>query len=203
MYRKRDEKYNPEMLNNSQKVQYWFKKLAEKRLINRHSPLQTKFFEERFKRFRKFSYIHKVEGKKVELMTRDIAKLNEIYDKYEMNDGFKEMMRKKLNEIDALSQTCQPLSIEHIERIRKLLNQFDYTSSVIIRVRLEKALAKLKQSLAKQQKIEDYLRKIEYTTVAPGELYRNELIENKRLNNSFCPAINKYLNKIEKTFLKD
>ena len=76
-------------------------------------------------------------------------------------------------------------------------------SSVIIRVRLEKALAKLNTSLEKQQKIEDYLRKVEYTTVAPGELYRNELIENKRLNRKFCPSINNYLDKVEKTFLQD
>ena len=68
---------------------------------------------------------------------------------------------------------------------------------------MEKALAKLKQTLARQQKIEDYLRKLEYTTVAPGRLYRSELIEDKRLNTKFCPSINKYLDKVEKSFLED
>ena len=203
MHRRLDKKYNADSISNVRKVQEWFVKVAEKRLINLNSPLQTKFFEQRFKRFRKFTYNYEAKDKPPERMTRDIAKLNEIFDKYGMNSGFKEMMRKKFIEIDALIMTSQPLSIAHVERIRKVLSQFDDMSSVIIRVRLEKALAKLKQSLEKQQKIEDYLRKIEYTTVAPGNLYRNELIENKRLNNNFCPAISNYLDKVEKTFLQD
>lgn len=203
MHRRTDKEYDPRSMNDGQKVQAWFKKIAEKRLINVSSPLPTRFFEERFQRFREFTYFYKVKGEKPEKMTRDISKLNEIYDKYEMSIGFKEMIRRKLNELDALILTCQPLSRKVVEKIRKVLNQFDDVSSVVIRVRLKKALAELKQSLAKQQKIEDYLREVEYTTVTPGKLYRNELIENKRLNKNFCPAINSYLDKIEKTFLKD
>ena len=120
-----------------------------------------------------------------------------------MNLGFEKMMKKKFIEIDSLVMVCQPLSKDSLIRIRKVLGQFDEVSSVVIRVRLEKALAKLKKELTKQQKIEDYLRKLEYATVAPGKLYRRELIENKRLNNNFCPAINKYLDKVEKKFLQD
>ena len=203
MHRRLDKKYNPASLNSTAKVQEWFRKVAEKRLINLNSPLQTKFFEQRFQRFRKFTYFYKPENKPPERMTRDISKLNEIFDKYDMNPGFEEMMRKKLIEIDALIMISQPLSIEHVERIRSVLGQFDDVSSVIIRVRLKKALDKLKQSLEKQQKIEDYLRKIEYTTASPGNLYRNELIEDKRLSSKYCPAINNYLDKVEKNFLKD
>ena len=203
MNRRKDKKYNSNALSESQKIQKWFKKIAEKRLINVTSPLQTKFFKERFQRFRKFSYNYKEKNKKAERMIRDISKLNEIYDKYEMDKGFEYMMNKKFLEIDALLMVCQPLAKKHLERIRTVLGQFDDMSSVIIRDRLEKALVKLKDSLAKQQKIEDYLRKIEYSTVDPGKLYRKELIENKRLNSNFCPAINKYLSKVEKNFLED
>ena len=203
MHRSLDKKYDPVSVSDAVKVQEWFKKVAEKRLINLNSPLQTKFFEQRFRRFRTFTYYYKPKGKLPERMTRDIAKINEIFDKYGMNPGFKEMMRKKFIEIDALVMVCQPLSIKHVERIREVMGQFDDMSSVIIRVRIEKALAALKQSLEKQQKIEDYLRKVEYATASPGNLYRNELIEDKRLSNKFSPAINNYLDKVEKTFLKD
>jgi hypothetical protein len=203
MHRRLNKKYDPVSLSDVVKVQKWFKKIAEKRLINLNSPLQTKFFEKRFRRFRTFTYYYKPKGKPPERMTRDIVKINEIFDKYGMNPGFKEMMRKKFIEIDALVMVCQPLSIKHVERIREVMGQFDDMSSVIIRVRIEKALAALKQSLEKQQKIEDYLRKIEYATASPGNLYRNELIEDKRLSNKFSPAINNYLDKVEKTFLKD
>jgi len=202
-YRRLDKKYDPASVSSSVKVQKWFKKVAEKRLINPNSPLQTKFFEQRFRRFRKFTYYYKPKNKPPERMTRDLAKINEIFDKYGMTPGFEEMIRKKLIEIDALVMVCQPLSIKHVERIREVIGQFDDMSSVIIRVRIEKALAAMKQSLEKQQKIEDYLRKIEYATASPGNLYRNELIEDKRLKNKFAPAINSYLDEVEKTFLKD
>lgn len=203
MHRRKNKRYNPDALSNTEKVQAWFKKVAEKRLINVNSPLQTEYFVQKFKRFRTFTYYYKAKDKPPERMTRDISKLNEIFDKYGMDKGFKRMMSKKFNELDALIMVCQPLSFAHIKKIREVLSQFDDMSSVVIRVRLGKALAKLEQSLTKQQEIEDYLRKIEYTTVAPGELYRNELIENKRLNRKFCPSINNYLDKIEKTFLHD
>ena len=203
MHRRKNKRYDPDALSATRKVQTWFKKVAEKRLINVHSPLLTQYFEERFKRFRTFTHFYKPKDKPPETMTRDISKLNEIFDKYGMDKGFKEMMSKKLIELDALIMVCQPLSIAHVERIREVLSQFDDISSVIIRVRLGKALAQLKASLEKQQKIEDYLKKVEYTTVTPGQLYRNELIENKRLNSKFCPSINNYLDKVEKTFLQD
>jgi hypothetical protein len=203
MHRRRSKRYNPNGKNNVEKVQDWFKKVAEKRLINPNSPLQTKFFEKRFQRFRTFTCINIVEGKVKGQMTRDITKINEIFDKYEMSEGFKEMLSKKFTEIDALTFVCQPLSIKYIKELRGIMGQFDDVSSVVIKIRIKKALAKLKQALEKQQKVEDYLRKVEYTKVAPGKLYRNELIENKRLNNDFCPSISNYLDKVQKSFLKD
>ena len=41
-------------------------------------------------------------------MTRDISKLNEIFDKYGMDNGFEEMMSRKFVELDALIMVCQP-----------------------------------------------------------------------------------------------
>ena len=203
IHRQVNKKYHSSIMNSEDKVQKWFEEFAERRLSNAHSPLQTKFFRQRFKRFRKFTYFYKAEGKKPVTMTRDITKLDEIYNKYEMDEGFKEMMNKKFVELDALIFASQPLSRDNVGKIRKILSQFDIVSSVVIRVRLEKILVKLNEDLEKQQKIEDYLRKVEYATVAPGNLYRNELIENKRLNSKFQSGVSKYLNKIEKSFLKD
>ena len=203
MHRNSNKRYNPNSKNDAEKVQDWFRKVAGKRLINRNSPLQTKFFEKRFQRFRKFTCVNKVKGKSTGQMTRDITKINEIYDEYGMSEGFSEMLSKKFIELDALNSACQPLSIRYIEELRRILSQFEDVSSVIIKVRIKKLLVKLKQVLEKQQKMEDYLRKIEYTTVAPGKIYRNELIENKRLKKHFCPNINNYLDKVEKSFLKD
>jgi len=202
-HRRSNRRYNPNSKNNAQKVQEWFKKVAGKRLINPNSPLQTKFFEKRFQRFRKFTCIDLVKGKVSGQMTRDIAKINEIYDKYGMSEGFNEMLSRKNIELDALNSACQPLSIQYIKELRKILSQFDDISSVVIKVRIKKLLVKLNLALEKQQKVEDYLRKVEYTTVAPGKLYRNELIENKRLKKTFFPSINNYLDKVEKSFLKD
>ncbi|MBU8902551.1 MAG: hypothetical protein KOO69_07410, partial [Victivallales bacterium] len=203
IHKRKGRTLKPEKVHSAEKVQKWFEEIAEKRLINLNSPLPTKFFEERFKRFRKFSYNYTTKDKRTRQLTRDISRLDEIFDDYGMSLEFREMMRKKFNEIGELSRVCQPLSRDSIEEIRKLLNQFNKISSVTIRVKLKKILAKLKLSLARQQKIEDYLRKIEYTTVEPGKLYRNELIEDKRLKAKFCPAINKYLDKVEKSFMKE
>ena len=202
-HRRGNKSYDPNKINNAEKVQDWFKKVAEKRLINLDSPLQTEFFRKRFQRFRKFYCINRVEGKAPEQMSRDITKINEIFDKFGMSGGFSEMLKKKKLELDALISVCQPLSAGYLDKLRKILNQFDDISSVVIKIRIKKVLINIKQALDKQQKIESYLRSIEYSTVAPGKLYRNELIENKRLDNNFCPAVNKYLDKVEKSFLRD
>ncbi|MDD5596419.1 MAG: hypothetical protein PHV82_00655 [Victivallaceae bacterium] len=201
--RRKDLKYNPNLLDSDTKLNRWFKETAEKRLINSNSPLPTRFFAERFYRFRQFIYIHKEKDKAVKEITVDITKLPEIYDKYGMDAGFGEMLDKKLVELDALTYVSQPLCTPHLDKLRKTLNQFEYTPDVIMKKRLVNALTEIEEALEKQQKIEDYLRKTEYTTVAPGKLYRSELLESKRLEKNFCPAINDYLDTVEKSFLKD
>jgi hypothetical protein len=196
-------KYNPNMLDSDTKLNNWFRETAEKRLINFNSPLPTRFFVKRFYRFRQFTYIHKNENKPVKEITVDISKLPEIYDKYGMDSGFGEMLDKKFVELDALIFVSQPLSTPPLDKLRKTLNQFEYAPGVIMKRRLESALSEIEKTLEKQQKIENYLRKIEYSSVDPGKLYRSELIENKRLEKNFCPTINNYLDTVEKSFLKD
>ncbi len=192
-----------DMKSDAWKVQDWFKTIINRRLINTNSPLQTQFFVKRFKRFRQFTYIHKQKGRSSKPIIKDISEITELYDKYGTSVGFNEMLDKKFRELDDLIYVSQIICIGHLERLRNTLQQFDRLPTVIIKKRLIKVLEKIKQALERQQKIEDYLRKIEYVTVAPGKLYRKELIEDKRLSKNFCPAINKYLDRVEKSFLKD
>jgi len=198
-----DGKYKKQVMPSGKKVQAWFVELTSKRLVNMHSPIQTKFFRQRFKRFRKFTYSYQEKNKAPEKMIRDISRLDVIYLKYDMNEGFKEMMNKKFVELDALIFASQPLAKKSLEKIRKTLQQFDKMSSIVIIIEIKKALVQLEKDLDKQQKIEDYLRKIEYTNIAPAKLYRNELIENKRSNRKYYTGISKYLNKVEEKFLQD
>jgi hypothetical protein len=198
-----DKGYDPNKVSDDIKIQEWFKKLANQRLISINSPLSTQLFRERFERFRKFTCIQKEKGKPPVKMERDISRINEIYDRFEMSPSFIEMIENKCKELDALLYVCQPLSSGNLENIRRTLTLFDELPVTIIKKRLDKALGDLKASLGRQQSIEDYLRKIEYSTVSPGKLYRSELIEDKRLRENFLPAVNSYLDKVEKSFLKD
>ena len=196
-------KSHPATKNDAQKIQNWFKLICNKRLINVNSPLPTGFFVERFNRFRKFTCIYKMKDGSSKSAAKDISRVTEFYDEYEMSVGFREMLDKKYNELNALIYVSQPLCSPSLEKLKSTLQQFDNLPTVIIKKRLTEILAEISRILERQQKIENYLKKIEYTTVAPGKLYRNELLEDKQLRKNFCPAINNYLDEVEKKFLKD
>lgn len=113
------------------------------------------------------------------------------------------MLDKKLQDLNQLIFVSQPLCLKHLEELRNTLSEFDSLPSIIIRRRLVRILSGLEETLGKQKKIENYLRDIEYSNVSYGKLYRNELIENKRLQKNFCPSISSYLDKVQKSYLKD
>ena len=201
--RRRNRKYDPNALGAEKKLQQWFQDTAEKRLINAGTPLQTDYFVKRFYKFRRFTYIHKVKNRKPQAVTKDISNITAIYDKYGPSTEFDQMLDKKLQELNQLIFVSQPLCLKHLEKLRNTLSEFDSLPSIIIRRRLVTILSALEETLGKQKKIENYLRDIEYDNVSYGKLYRNELIENKRLQRNFCPSISDYLDKVQKSYLKD
>ena len=196
-------KYNPKSLTDYEKVQKWFELIANKRLINYTSPMLTCYFVQRFKRFRNFTYIHKVKGKERSRVSFDISKITDIYDKYGMSVGFAEMIDRKLFELNRLKAMSQVLCTPYLERLISVLKQFDNLPSIIIKRRLKLLLPVIEKAFARQQRLEDYLRMVEYENVAPGMIYRNELLEDKRLTKNYCPAVSRYLDKVEKSFMKE
>jgi hypothetical protein len=201
--RRRNRKYDPNASGTGKKLQQWFQNTAEKRLINPGSPLQTDYFVKRFYKFRRFTYIYKPKNGKPQAITRDVSNITSIYDKYGPGVEFDQMLDSKILELNQLIFVSQPLCLKYLESLRNILGEFDSLPSIIIRRRLVKTLSGLEQTLEKQKKIENYLRDVEYSNISYGKLYRNELIENKRLQNNFCPSISSYLDKVQESFLKD
>ena len=201
--RRHSRKYDPNALGMEKKLQQWFQDTAEKRLINPSAPLQTNYFVERFYKFRRFTYVHKANNKRPQTVTRDISNITAVYDKYGPSVEFDQMLDKKLQELNQLIFVSQPMCLKHLEKLRNTLSKFDSLPSIIIRRRLVTILSGLEETLEKQKKIENYLRDVEYSNVSYGKLYRNELIENKRLQDNFCPSISSYLDKVQESFLKD
>ncbi|MDD5698103.1 MAG: hypothetical protein PHH77_05755 [Victivallaceae bacterium] len=193
----------PSGAGDAQKVQNWFKMVANRDLVSLSSPLLTKDFVTRFYHFRRCTYVHRIKGSSPVRMVRDISKITEIYDRYGMSTGFSEMLDGKFRELEGLIQVSQPLCSVSLEKLRSTLQQFDQLPSVIIKKRLALILGELEQTFERQQQIEVYLRAVEYAATAPGKLYRDELIEDRRLEKNFCPAINNYLDQVEKSFLRD
>jgi hypothetical protein len=152
------------------------------------------------KKWRTFKYQFK-KGNKTKWSAADILQLPKLYDEIK-SPGI--IISSKSAALAAIINKTPPLLVKPLALLLTTLQKTGKEPTALVTLNLQTAINDINNKLNRQKKIEKYLDLLSNSKIPPGKRFRREILEVRRDDGrKLWPGLEKYLDKVEKSFLSD
>jgi hypothetical protein len=186
--------------SDSEKLQKWFEYTAERRLFNVFHPVPVDTLRTSLKKWRTFKYQLKKDNA-TKWSAADILQLPKLYDEIK-SPGI--IISSKSAALAAIINKAPPLLVKPLALLLTTLQKTGKEPTALVTLNLQTAINDINNKLNRQKKIEEYLDLLSNSKIPPGKRFRREILEVRRDDGrKLWPGLEKYLDKVEKSFLSD
>lgn len=185
-------------LLETEKTKLWFDNIAKRKFINYFFPLDAEAVEAEIKQISPMTCEVKVSGSDYKKITLDFAQLPDYWIKIKDRQNLKS---KLLNDLHTLQAKAPPLLVQPLSELIKAVSNLGERTSNLEKDDIKRALDLYYATNARQAEIEKLLENTEYQYRSVKEVYLNEYKVINQEKEAPWPALETYLDSVEKKYL--